>query len=223
VTKAIALLLALAFVAALALSPAAAGDREKVHIVAADQALARSALVRLTDLGNPDGWAGGPRKPAPPSSFTCGSYTARQSDLVLTGAAASKWTHTGLQIDSESQVLRTAKMVDLDWRRTVTHPGVVDCMRRTFLSGLPKGQRLVAFGQLAFPPVAKLSAAFRGLVVVGVGQTSVRVLVDLVVVAAGRVELTLITTAPYSARAAVESAEMRLIQLLVARAQPGVA
>jgi hypothetical protein len=219
----ISLVVALAVVTALALAPGATADREKVQIVPADQALAKNALVRLSDLGNPVGWRGGPTKPTPPSSFTCGSYTAKQSDLVLTGTAAAKWVHTGLQIDSESQVLRTEKMVDLDWQRTVTHAGVVDCLRQMFMSGLPKGQRLVSFGTFAFPKVAKLTAGFRGLVDVGTGKSAVRVLVDLVVVGAGRVELTLITTAPYSAHAAVESAEARLAQLMAARAQPGAA
>jgi hypothetical protein len=194
-----------------------------VQIVPADQALAKNALVRLTDLGNPLGWSGGPAKPAPPSSFRCGAYTAKQSDLVLTGNAATKWVHTGLQIGSESQVLRTEKMVALDWHRTVTHAGTVDCLRQTFLAGLPKGQKLVSFGAFSFPKVAKLTAAFRGLVAVGTGRSTMRVLVDLVVVGTGRVELTLITTAPYSARAAVESAEATLAELMVARAQPGIA
>ncbi len=207
----------------LALAPSAAGDREKVRLVPADQALAKNALVRLSDLGDPKGWSGGRTKPTPPSSFTCGSYTAKQSDLVLTGAAASRWMHTGLQLDSESQVLRTASMVNLDWRRTVTFPGVTNCLRLMFASGLPKGQRLVAFGPLAFPKVAKLTAAFRGLVAVGTGTRAVRILVDLVVVGAGRVELTLITTAPHSARDAVTNAEARLAQVMVARAQPGIA
>ena len=216
-------MLGLAFIVALALAPAAAGDKEQVQIVRADQALAKNALVRLSDLGNPIGWSGGATKPTPPSSFTCGSYTAKQSDLVLTGSAATKWMHTGLQIDTESQVLRTEKMVDLDWRRTVTHAGVIECLRQMFVSGLPKGQKLVSFGTFTFPKVAKLTAAFRGLVDVGTGKSAVRILVDLVVVGAGRVELTLITTAPYSARAAVESAEARLAQLMVARAQPGIA
>jgi len=194
-----------------------------VQIVPADQALAKNALVRLGDLGNSVGWSGGPAKPAPPSSFTCGSYTAKRSDLVLTGTAATKWMHTGLQIDSESQVLRTEKIVDLVWRRTVTPAGVIDCLRQMFVSGLPKGQKLVSFGALAFPKVARLTAAYRGLVDVGVGKSAIRILVDLVVVRTGRVELTLITTAPYSARAAVESAEASLAQLMVARAQPGIA
>jgi len=217
------LVIAITVVVALAASPAAAGDREKVQFVAADQALAKRALVRLSDLGNPEGWSGGRTKAGPPSSFTCGSYIAKQSDLVLTGNAASKWMHAGLQIESESQVLRTEQMVSLDWQRTVTHVGIVDCLRRMFASALPKSERLVSFDALAFPKVAKLTAAFRGLIEVGTGAGAVRILVDLVVCSAGRVELTLITTAPYSARAAVETAEARLVQLMVARAQPGTA
>jgi hypothetical protein len=217
------IVVAIVLLVALALAPTAAGDREKVHIVPADQALAKNALVRLADLGNPNGWSGGPTKPTPPSSFTCGSYTAKQSDLVLTGSAASRWMHSGLQIDSESQVLRTARMVNLDWRRTITFPGVTDCLRWMFASGLAKGQRLVAFGPFAFPKVARLTAAFRGLVAVGTGRSAVRILVDLVVVGAGRVELTLITTAPYTARDVVASAEARLAQVMLARAQPGIA
>src|SRR5262245_64365876 len=101
-------------------------------------------------------------KPTPPTTFRCGSYVARQSDLVLTGNAAAKWMHSGLEIDTESQVLRTADMVAADWQRTVTHAGVTDCLRQKFASGLPKGQKLVAFGPVAFQQVAKLRAAFRG-------------------------------------------------------------
>src|SRR5207237_2675016 len=92
-----------------------------------------------------------------------------------------------------------------------------------FATGLPSGQKLVSFGPIACPKVAKLTAAFRGLIDVGSGKSAVRVLVDVVVFGAGRVELTLITTAPYSARAPVESAEARLAQLMIARAQPGAA
>jgi hypothetical protein len=222
-TRTIPLVAALAAVAALALAPAAAADKRKVQIVPADQVLAKNALVRLSDLGNPVGWSGGSIKPTPPSSFTCGLYTAKQSDLVLTGTAATKWMHTGLQINSQSQVLRTERMVDLDWRRTITRAGVIDCLRQMFASGLPKGQKLVSFGTFSFPKVAKLTAAFRGLVDVGVGKSAIRILVDLVVVGTGRVELTLITTAPYAARADVESAEAQLAQMMVARAQPGIA
>ena len=215
--------LAAASLAALLLCAAAWGDREKVKIVAADQSLAKSALVRLTDLGSPTGWSGGPTKPTPPASFRCGSYVAKQSDLVLTGNAAARWMHSGLEIDSESQVLRTEDMVARDWARTVTHRGVTECLRQKFASGLPKGQKLVAFGEIAFPKVAKLTAAYRGLVDVGTGKSAVRVVVDVVVFGAGRVELTLITTAPYYARSQVANAEARLAQMMIARAQPGAA
>src|SRR5207248_1823978 len=162
--------LALALVAGLVVCAAASADKEKVQIAAADQALAKNALVRLGDLGNPVGWSGGQSTPTPPTSFRCGSYVARQSDLVLTGNAAAKWMHSGLEIDSEAQVLRSSSMVALDWQRTVTHAGVVDCMRQKFASGLPKGQKLVSFGAVTFPKVAQRSAAFRGLVDVDTGK-----------------------------------------------------
>src|SRR5690348_4473460 len=219
------LALAAALVAGLALcSAAAAGkEKEKVHIVAADQGLAKNALVQLADLGSPTGWSGGTTKAMPPSSFTCGSYTAKQSDLVLTGNAAAKWLHSGLEIDSQAQVLRTRGMVALDWQRTVTHTGIVGCLRQKFASGLPKGQKLVSFGEVTFPKVAQRSAAYRGLIDVDTGSGTVRVLVDVVVVSAGRVELTLITTAPYVARAPVQNVETHLAQVLAARAQPGSA
>src|SRR5690348_2147877 len=130
------LALAAAFVAALLCCAAAAAgkEKEKVQILAADQALAKSALVRLADLGDPAGWSGGSTTPTPPSSFTCGGYTAKQADLVLTGNAASKWLHSGLEIDSEAQVLRTQDMVARDWQRTVTHTGITDCLRQKFAS-----------------------------------------------------------------------------------------
>src|SRR5213593_4030674 len=123
--------------AALALAPEAAADKEKVQIV-------------------------------PPTRHSRGTHS---SSSATSGS-------TGLQIDRESQVLRTEKMADLDWQRTVTHAGVVDCLRQTFVSGLPKGQRLVSFGTFAFPKVAKLTAAFRGLVDVGTGKSADRILFD---------------------------------------------
>ena len=219
----LSLALAAASLAALLICAAASADRERVKIVPSDQSLAKNALVRLADLGASTGWSGGPMKPTPPTTFRCGSYVARQSDLVLTGNAAARWMHSGLEIDSESQVLRTEDMVARDWERTVTHAGVTECLREKFASGLPKGQKLIAFSELGFPKVAKRTAAYRGLVDVGTGKDAVRVVVDVVVLGAGRVEMTLITTAPYYARAQVANAEARLAQIMVARAQPGAA
>src|SRR6185437_11670749 len=86
-----------AVAAALAFCAGALADKEKVQIVPADQALAKNALVHIGDLGSPVGWSGGQTKPTPPTSFTCGGYTAKQSDLVLTGNAAARWLHSGLE------------------------------------------------------------------------------------------------------------------------------
>jgi len=201
----------------------AAADRERVQIVEADQQLARAAVVRLADLGDPAGWSGGPTRPPPPAAFTCGTYEAKQSDLVLTGSAAANWRHAGLEFDSEAQVLRSAEMVRLDWLRTVTHPGVTACLRRKLGTGLPKGEKLVAFAPRALPKLAAYTAGFRGVIDVTQGGSTVRVLVDIVVFGAGRVELSLITTAPYAARSQVGPAELRLARIMLARAQPGAA
>jgi hypothetical protein len=208
---------------ALAVPGGALADKEKVQLVAADQAIAKKSVVRLADLGDPTGWSGGATKPSPPSSLTCGSYTAKQSDLVLTGSAAAKWKHAGLEFDSEAQVLRTAAMVRLDWQRTVTHAGIPACLRERLASSLPKDQKLVSFDRLAFPKVASFTAAFRGVIDVTEPTGTVRVFVDIVAFGGGRVELTLITTAAYAARAPVVSAEGRLAQVLIARATPGSA
>jgi hypothetical protein len=199
-------------------------DREKVKLVPADQSLARSGVLRLADLGGASGWTGGATKPSPPTSFTCGTYHARQSDLVLTGSAAAMWQHTaGLQFNSEVQVLRSARMVELDWQRTVTHAGITGCLRQRFGSGLPKGEKVVSFGAVPFPKIAPLTAAYRALIDVRGMHGTVRVMVDIVVFGAGRVELTLVTTAPYVARTTVAPAEVRLAETMAARVQPGAA
>jgi len=209
---------------ALGVAAIASADREKVRLVPADQTLAQAGVLRHADLGSAAGWIGGPRKPAPPASFTCGAYHARQSDLVLTGSAAATWAHTaGLEFNSEVQVLRSPRMVTLDWQRTVTHPGVTGCLRHRFGSGLPKGEKVVSFEPVPFPKVAPMTAAYRGLIDVTGTRGTVRVMVDIVIFGAGRVEVTLVTTAPYVARTTVAPVEVRLAQAMAARVQPGAA
>jgi hypothetical protein len=216
------LTLALA-VCALALAGPALADKEKVQITAADQAVAKQSVVQQADLGASAGWSGGPTKASPPAALTCGSYHAKQSDLVLTGNAAANWKHAGLEFDSTAQVLRTAAMVKLDWARTVAHTGIPECLRQKLVSGLPATQKLESFARIGFPKVGELTAAFRGVIDVTEPGGTVRVFVDVLAFGSGRVELTLITTAAYSDRAAVVSAEGRLARAMLARALPGSA
>ena len=78
-------------VLALAVTAGALGDSYTVRYKAADQAAARAVVPRRADLGTTAQWKGGPAKPDL-SSLTCPGYRPKQSDLIVTGAAASEWT-----------------------------------------------------------------------------------------------------------------------------------
>lgn len=202
--------------AALVLAGAALADAIQVHYTAADQAAARAELVRAGDLGA--GWTGVAAKPDVSSDLGCTSYKPKQSDLVVTGAAASEFRHTGLDIRSEAHVLRSAGMVVLDWQRTVVAPQVLPCLRQAAGKNTGPQARFVSLSRIAFPRVTSRTAAFRALIDVTSGGTTVRVLIDIVAIGKGRSELTLTTTAPYAARASVQPAEVRLARLMAARA-----
>jgi len=213
----------LALVALLALSGAGTAEpasappsKEQVRFTAADQAAARAAVVRLTDLGS-SGWQGGRLKPDVGSSLTCRGYSPKQSDLVLTGAAETAWHRPGLQVRSVAQVLKTRAMVARDWARTVTDPRAVACLRGAVTKGLTSSERLVSFRRLPFPRLAMFATAYRAIVEVSAGGASARVLVDLVLVGRSRTELTLLLAAPAAAGASIAAADVRLARTLLAR------
>jgi hypothetical protein len=199
---------------ALVAATVALADSYTFRYTAADQAAARAAVIRRADLGTTAPWQGGPKK-ADLSPLTCPNYHPKQSDLVVTGAAAANWGSSGVEFDSQALVLRDARMVALDWRRSIT-PALTSCFRSK-LAGDPSA-KLISFGRIAFAHVAAYTAAYRAILDVVDSGTTVRVMVDVVAVGRGRTEITLSTTAPYLARAAVVAAEVRLARLLVARA-----
>jgi hypothetical protein len=208
--------------AALAVVASAAADKEKVHLTTADQARARTLVLRLADLGGATtGWAGGIRqKAAPDSPLKCSGFDPKQSDLVLTGKAESDFANTGLQFDSEVELLRTEQMVKVDWQRSVDAASLVPCLREQIQRTLPKGEAFVSFGRLRFPKLGDESAAFRGVVSVKTGGKKVKVMIDFTLVGVGRSEITLVTTAPYAEASAVMAAEQRLAKVLASRAVP---
>ena len=215
----VALLAALApaVTSALASSTSQSGmpNREQVRLNPADQAAARAAVLRRRDLGS--GWAGGARKPAPPSTITCPGYEPKQSDLVLTGAAEARFQHTGLVLQTDAQVLKTRAMVARDWQRSIVDPRALSCLRHMLSKQLQSNERLVSFRRRAFPRLAKYAAAYRMLVRVHAQGQSVLVVIDLVVVGRSRTELTLTTSAPAAARTAIAAAEVRVARALLAR------
>lgn len=211
------LVLSAALAAGLTWTGAAAADKEKVRLTKAGQAAARAVVLRRADLGAATGWSGGAKKPDLSQSMDCAAYEPKQSDLVLVGAAQSVWKHTGLELESEAQVLQTPGMVRLDWQRSVLAPQVLPCMRSAVAKGLRPSQRLVSVQRVSFPRVATYTRAYRALVDVPAATGTVRVLVDMVLVGRGRTEVTLTATAPFVAAPVVRSAEVRLAQLLAGR------
>src|SRR3954452_19000855 len=98
---------AVAIAAALALAGTALADQWQVHRTAAGNAAARAAVIQRADLGTATGWTGGFKAPDMSSTPPCHGFQPKQSDLVVAGAAASAWQHTGLELQSQANVLKT--------------------------------------------------------------------------------------------------------------------
>jgi hypothetical protein len=218
-TRRIALVLTAAGVALITAVEVLAGDgKEQIRFNAADQAAARAVVLHRADLGS-SGWVGGPAKPDLSSGPSCPNYHPKVSDLVLTGAARTTFQRSGFEFDSQSGVLKTRRMVALDWRRSVLAPGVVPCLRRSIGKGLGSNAKVVWFKKLPFPRLATYAALFRGVISVQAQGTTVRVLTDLVLVGRSRTELTLTVVGPASAKSAISAAERRLARALITRAR----
>jgi hypothetical protein len=201
---------------ALGVAVARAGNREQIKLTAADQSAARAAIVHKSDLGS--SWSGGRKKPDLSSSVPpCAGYHPKQSDLVLTGAAKSEFSSTGFDVVSEAQVLRTRRMVALDWQRSVLAPGTDKCLRSMIGKELGSSARLVSFARLAFPRLATYTRAFRFVFDVSASGQKVRVISDIVLVGRSRTELTLTMAAPASAKAALTHTERELARITLAR------
>jgi hypothetical protein len=208
---------ALACLAALAAAGSASADRIKVALQDRDQALARSIALKRADIGVGSPWKGGATKPDLSNDLGCKSYDPKQSDLVVTGAAASSLEGPGLKLESHVQILKTPRMVQLDWQRTVTAAPVLPCLRAQ-APNTPQ-VKLVSLGPVDFPAVARNTICLRAVLdVTTTASGTVRVMVDTVAIGKGRTEITLTTTTRWSVRAAVRPLEVRLARLLASRA-----
>jgi hypothetical protein len=216
-TTRIAFVLAAAAVALATAAGVLAGDgKEQIKFNAVDQTAARAVVIRRADLGS-SGWAGGPAKPDLSAGPSCPNYHPKVSDLVLTGAARTTFRRSGFEFDSQAGVLKTRRMVALDWQRSVLAPGVVPCLRQTLAKGLGSNAKVVSFAKLPFPRLATYAALFRGVISVQAQGKTVRLLTDVVLVGRSRTELTLTIVGPATAKSAISAAERRLAQALITR------
>jgi len=204
--------LALAGVAA-----AGTADHNQVKLTAADQAAARREVIRLADLGT--GWQGGAVKPDLNDALVCANYHPKQSDLVLTGAAESKYAVTGAQLDSVAQIFRGPGMVNLDWHRSVLNPQLVSCLRETLAGNLSSTQTIASIGRIPFPQGhGILAREYRTVLNVTSNGSTSKGIVDLIVFARGRSELSLTAIGGYGDVASLGRVERILVGLMLTRA-----
>lgn len=197
---------------------AADPGKEKIALTSAGNAQAKSEVLRRADLGK--GWSGKFKKPRLPATEPC-SYRPKQSDLVVVGAAESVWDRPlGNEIDSAAQVLRTPAMVRRDWRRTVTAPQVLPCLRQAFEKVLGAQGKGVSVQRVPFPHVTTYTRAYRIRATVQSGAAAVPIEIYLVVLGAGRNELNLNLSAIGPERAALPAESRRLARVLAHRVRP---
>ena len=189
-------------------------NHETIRLNAADQAAARAAVVKRTDLGVANVWRGGATKPDLSANPTCPNYHPDLSRFVVTGAAASDWRSGLNEIQSQTEVLETAPMVQKEWQLEIEAPGAIPCLRsvvkKEFSTG---GARFLSFERVSFPRIATHATAF----LLSARASGIRVMVEIVLLAKGRTEIELELGGAYAARHAISSGVSSLARLLAQR------
>ena len=124
-----------------------------------------------------------------------------------------------LGFHNETGVLRTTRMVRLDWQREVEAPGALPCIRTYLTKGLPPNATLVSFRTISLPRIARYVAAYLLLVDVTSQGLTVHTVSEFVFAGQSRTEIGLFASGANVAPAAVAAASLRLTRTLVARVQ----
>ena len=136
---------------------------------------------------------------------------------MIVGAAETTWQRQGFEISSEAQVLRTPKMVRLDWQRTVLAPQVMPCLRESFQKQLGSSAKLASIRRIAFPHAAQYVAAFRMIIDVKSGGGTVPVESDFVALGRARNEISLSLFGPRCGQGRSAEGRAEAARLLAAR------
>lgn len=172
-------LLAVALLLLLAGSTAALADHldPKKRIRAADQAKARAMLLRKSDLG--PGFIA-QQTNTPDTHLTCEGLD--ESDLTVTGEAESPtWTQGVGFVVSAVNVYATVTDANASWARGTRGTGT-RCLRDQLADEFAtQGVALESLRKVAFPRVAERTVAYRVTLSGTVQSTTVRVIIDLVI------------------------------------------
>ncbi len=177
----------------------AADTDPKKKFNAADQAKARSMLLKRADLAA--GWKKVPA--APESDLVCPGFNPDESDLTLTGEGESDFEHPQavLFVGSGSEVFATKDDAVKSWTRS-DKPATARCLGYFFKQGQTNKStkvRIVSAGRMAFPKLAPRTAAFKivaRLTITNAGETAtIPVTLHLLAFGQGRGDTSMVSIA----------------------------
>jgi hypothetical protein len=208
---------------ALATAAAAAAENYQYRIVARDHAAAAAVVLKRTDLQGLPGWSGGsvpPDRSPETKADSCNGYLPKQSDLVVTGDAETKYSFQATTIVTQAQLLRTPAMTATDWHRSIEMPNYVACARQQFKAQLPKSERFLSLTKLPYSTWGTKSVAFRALFDVTAGGRTVRVVFDFIGFYQGRTEVSVIISGPAPTAndlMALKSLDLKIADIVAAK------
>ena len=174
-------------------------------------------MVQKADLGSPSDWKGGPVKADISTMPGCPNFHPKHSDLVLAGAAAVSYVNAGITMRSDSEVFATAKMLQLDWQRTVRSPHFLACLRAHARKNWTGNNRFVSLRPLVIPQMTPDTTAFRLVLNVTRKGHSTLVALDTIALARGKTEVALSTIMPLAGAPTLFPNELVVFKTLTGR------
>lgn len=210
-------MLAATVAAALLVTAAAtAASGRKVKMTAADQQAARLSVLTALDMGS--GWTRHSVKPdLSTNTGFCKGFSPKESDLVVTGATSVKYTQVGAAVEAEAVIMRTEKMLQRDWQRTIASPKLLPCLRTALQKQSTAKARFVSIRPIKFPKVTAYTAGWRIRMDVETQGGKLPMVVDIISFGRARTELTLTTTMPLESVSTLYPNEVVWAKTLVSR------
>jgi hypothetical protein len=163
-----------------------------------DQSAANAAILHRADLGADLGWKGAVQKvdvskAGGALSTTCPGLASGNAAGVVSAAAGSRFSNSGLELISAAAVFPSVSMASRDLRGS-QGAAYEDCIRRFVAVFFESDPSRVALTRLALPNVATATVAYRGVTTFSTRKR--RYLLDLVTFRRGRTESLLAVVLP---------------------------
>jgi hypothetical protein len=168
---------------------AAAGDRERRAINAADQAWAKRINLTLRDL--PSGFRQGAPNTTSSGGLTCRGFSPDLSRFTITGEATSRQfaSASGTSIFSSAEIFRSVADQHGDWALTARREAL-PCLRQELQAAVGAAAKVTATVRPA-PRVGERSISFRATLSIAANGVKATVWLDVLGVARGRGDATL--------------------------------